>query len=87
MFYFRSHEISANDLLNAVLKDEKTATCSSAKPYRLSGVKVPTVEGYCVVTDWPGKPKCMIQTTNIIKMKFDICKRKDEDGSLEILTT
>jgi len=87
-FYFGSHESSAKHLLDLVLKGIKTATCSSVDSFILTGIKLPEIGDYCVITDWSGEPKCIIQTVNKIELKFkemtfDICKREGEDENLE----
>ena len=88
VFYFGSHERSANDLLSLVLQGKKTATCSSVDSFRIKGEALPKLGDYCIVTDWSGEPRGVIKTINIEKMKFedmtfDICKREGEDENLE----
>lgn len=88
VFYFGSHESSANQLLNLVLSGKKTATCSSLEAYKIQGEPLPKLEDYCIITNWQGEPKGIIKTINIEKMKFedmtfDICKREGEDKTLE----
>lgn len=87
-FYFGSSEQAATNLLKLVLDGKKTATASGLKQSLLSNAELPKVGDLSIVTDWEGNPACIIETTNVIQMKFqemtyDICKREGEDETLE----
>ena len=52
------------------------------------GSDLPQVGDLSIVTDWEGKPRCVIETKAIMsipftEMTFDICKREGEDECLE----
>lgn len=68
--------------------EKKTATSSAQEEYILNNEREPKVNDYSIVTDFEGVPKCIIQTTNVIKLKFedmtyDLCKFEGEDLTLE----
>lgn len=88
VFYFGSTEQSANYLLELVLQGRKTATASSAYQFELADSDYPKVGDLSIVTDYDGHPKCIIETKDVLRIKFkdmtyDICKREGEDESLE----
>ncbi|MDF2483966.1 MAG: hypothetical protein K0R46_134 [Herbinix sp.] len=87
VFHFEVTEQGANQLLALVLSGRKRATASSLKAWEIEG-KRPKVGDYSIVTDWEGKPNCVIRTTGITELPFkdmtyDICKREGEDECLE----
>ena len=87
-FHFELTEKWANILLNMVLEGKKRATCSSLASFAYEGIDKPKVGDLSIVTDWNGKPRCVIETTNVTilpykDMTYDICKREGEDDSLE----
>lgn len=87
-FYFGADEKMATSLLDLVLQGNKTATSSALQEYINSDSPQPQVNDYSIVTDWNGIPKCIIQTTNVLKIKFkdvtyEICKREGEDETLK----
>lgn len=87
-FYFGADKISANNLLNLVLDGKKVATSSAQEEYTLNNEREPKVNDYSIVTDFEGNPKCIIQTTDVIKLKFedmtyDLCKFEGEDLTLK----
>lgn len=86
-FYFGSNEISATNLLKLVLEGKKIATCSAQLDYILQNKELPKENDYSIVTNFLKKPKCIIQTTNILtmpfkEMTFDICRFEGEDATL-----
>lgn len=86
-FYFGSNEASAEGLLQLVLSGKKTATCSSRILYEKLGEEVPRPGSLSIVTDWAGVPYCVIETTNVLEMRFremtyEICHREGEDADL-----
>lgn len=87
VFYFGSNKNSANHLLKLVLDGKKKATASSFESFALENEPIPQVGDFSVILDGDEVPRCVIQTTDILKMKFkdmcyDICKREGEDDSL-----
>ena len=85
-FHFCDDETSANELLKLVLSGEKTATTSSYLAYKNFN-EMPKVGCYSIVTDWLGKPFCVIQTNSIKIMKFsemtfELAKLEGEDDNL-----
>ena len=86
-FHFEATEEGANRLLELVLSGQKRATASSLPAWSIEGIK-PRVGDYSIVTNWEGKPRCVIQTVQITELPFremtyDICKREGEDECLE----
>lgn len=87
-FHFHYEESVANELLDLVLRGEKTATSSAVPIYEILNEEAPKVGDLSIVTDYAGNPKCIIETvkTTIIpfkEMTFDLCKKEGEDDSLE----
>lgn len=86
-FHFEATKEGANSLLDLVLSGQKRATASSVPAWIIEGRK-PKVGDYSIVTDWDGRPRCVIrtvQTTELpfCEMTYDICKREGEDECLE----
>jgi len=87
-FAFGSTPAMAEELLDLVLRGQKTATASSLLFYQAKGERPPRVGDLSVVTDSRGIPRCVIETTAVIvlpfaDMTFDICRREGEDENLE----
>jgi len=85
--YFGMTEELANSLLEMVLLGQKKATESSLWAFEAEGHTLPKVGDLSIVTDWDGKPHCIMKTTAITiipfnEMTFDICKREGEDETL-----
>lgn len=86
-FHFEATKEGANHLLELVLSGQKRATASSLSAWIIEGTK-PKVGDYSIVTDWDGKPRCVIQTVHTMELPFremtyEICKREGEDECLE----
>jgi uncharacterized protein YhfF len=87
-FHFDLTEEWANKLLDLVLSGQKRATASSLFAFEKEIGRIPRVGDYSIVTDWSGKPRCVIETTAVTilpfnEITFDICKREGEDDTLE----
>lgn len=87
-FYFGSDRESAEHLLELVLAGQKRATSSAEEEYILTNEREPQVGDYSIVTDFAGNPKCIIQTTEVLKLRFDemtydICRLEGEDLTLK----
>jgi uncharacterized protein YhfF len=86
-YHFEVTKEGANNLLELVLSGVKRATASSLPAWNIEGTK-PRVGDYSIVTDWDGKPRCVIRTVQTTEMPFremtyEICKREGEDECLE----
>ncbi|KAF1296804.1 RNA-binding protein [Enterococcus sp. JM4C] len=55
----------ADELVELVLRGEKTATTSAYPSYQVEGEEIPKVGEYSVVLDGAGQPKAIIRTTKI----------------------
>ncbi len=87
-FYFDCDEESANHLLQLVLEGKKRATASSLYSYKANNEPEPKAGDLCIITNWDGVPRCVIETRVITILPFgeityDICKREGEDDTLE----
>lgn len=87
-FSFGSSSAAAENLLKLVLKGKKTATCSALEEFQLNNEEIPKVGDYSIVLNAEGVPKCIIETTSVLFLKFEdmtyeICKREGEDENLE----
>lgn len=86
-FYFGYYEELANELLQLVLAGQKTATTSSYLAYANAGEALPKVGDLSIVTDWFGRPACVIENTQVVtlpfnQMTFDLCRLEGEDENL-----
>ncbi|MGQ4002121.1 ASCH domain-containing protein [Francisellaceae bacterium CB300] len=68
--YFCADEYNANICANLILRGEKRASCSLEYWYSHKGEVIPKVGHLQVVTDWSGKPICIIELTSISKCKY-----------------
>lgn len=86
-FCFGYYEELADELLQLVLAGQKTATTSSYLAYANAGEALPKVGDLSIVTDWSGRPACVIETTRVLtlpfnQMTFDLCRLEGEDENL-----
>ncbi len=87
VFYFGHNERTATNLLALVLQGVKQATDSCSYQYELADSAYPQVGDFSIVTDFAGKPHCIIETKAVTRLKFhevtyDLCRREGEDDSL-----
>ncbi len=68
--YFCADEYNANVCADLILKGEKQASCSMAYWYDYEGEPRPQVGHLQVVTDWDGKPVCIIEVTSVTDCKY-----------------
>lgn len=61
-FYFADSEVVANHLAALVLAGVKQATAALVWGLDAEGKKPPQPGDLSIVTDWPGRPQCVIQT-------------------------
>jgi uncharacterized protein YhfF len=61
----------AAELADLVLRGIKTATCASLEHMQHDGDPLPEVGGHSIVTDFAGKPQCIIETTEVTIQPFD----------------
>lgn len=88
VFAFGGEREQANELLNLVLTGKKTATSSAYPAYELEGEAIPQKGDISILTDFDGRPYCVLENTDVSlipfgEMTFDICKREGEDDCLE----
>ena len=86
-FHFETTEKWANLLLELVLQGKKRATASSLYYFRNNGLPLPQPGDCCIVTDFAGEPRCVIQTTAVITLPFrevswEMAAREGEDENL-----
>ncbi|MTG89072.1 ASCH domain-containing protein [Cellulosimicrobium sp. BIT-GX5] len=68
---FGDNPALADDLLEAVLTGEKTATSSALWEYEDSGEQVPRVGELSILLDGQGHPRALIRTTSVEIVPFD----------------
>lgn len=89
VWYFGNTPEMAEELAALVIAGKKIATASLLRTNELQPDKAPFVGGYSVVTDFHGRPLCVLRTTDIKHIRFiDVDEQfaSDEgegDGSLE----
>ena len=71
VWYFGITREMADELLQLVLEDKKTATASLVWEYEDKPEEAPVVGGYSVVTDFDGDPKCVVKTTELRVLPFN----------------
>lgn len=86
-FHFELTEGAANALLDLVLRGVKRATASSLRAFEREGMAPPQPGDLSIVTDWDGRPRCIIATTAVTvlpfrEMTYDLCRREGEDDDL-----
>lgn len=69
-WYFGLGREDALELCNLVLEGKKTATASLVWEYENKPEDAPILNGYSVVTDFDGNPKCVLQTTELRVLPF-----------------
>lgn len=68
--YFCGDEYNANVCADLILRGEKRASCSLEYWYSHEGEPMPEVGHLQVVTNWDGKPICIIELTSVSKCKY-----------------
>lgn len=68
--YFCGDEYNANLCAELILNGHKTATCSLKSGYQLGGELMPSVGHLQVVTNWNGKPICIIKIDSVEECQF-----------------
>jgi len=85
---FGSNEGMARELVDLVLKGKKQGTASLHMLYEIDKEKLPKTGEYSIITDWDGKAKCIIETTDVTIKPFNIVDKifagteGEGDGSL-----
>lgn len=88
-FHFADTEPVANELADLVLAGTKRATAGAVWLYEAEGKRLPAPGDLSVVTDWPGVPKCIIETIAVDVVPFNqvtaefAATEGEGDGSLE----
>ena len=70
VWYFGNSSEMAQELAELVIAGTKTATASLLETNKRQSESAPIENGYSVVTDFDGCPKCVIRTTEIRRMPF-----------------
>jgi uncharacterized protein YhfF len=70
-FYFADSEAVANHLADLVLCGVKRATAALVWGLEAEGKAPPRAGDLSIVTDWPGKPICVIETESTEVVPFD----------------
>ncbi len=70
VWYFGNSSDMARELSALVLSGTKTATASLLETNRMQPENAPIDAGYSVVTDFEGRPVCVIRTTEIRHLPF-----------------
>jgi uncharacterized protein YhfF len=82
-----SHKL-ANELYKLVLEGKKTATACLVWENEHDPTNAPILNGYSVITDFEGKPKCIIKTLKIEIKPFnevdEVFAAKEGEGDLSL---
>jgi len=65
VWHFGNSAQMADELVELVLKEQKTATSSLPWEYDDKPEQAPTVGTYSVVTNFAGEPRCIVRTTDV----------------------
>lgn len=68
--YFCADEVNANLCAELIRLGQKTATCSLKYWYETGDELMPSTGHLQVVTDWYGKPICIIETDSVEECKY-----------------
>lgn len=71
IFHFSDNPDHASQLAALVLCGDKRGTASLLWKYEHEGKRPPRVGDLSIVTDWDGKPLCVIETTGVDVHGFD----------------
>lgn len=87
-FHFCDNQEDANTCANLVVAGRKRATASSLAELEITGVALPKVDDYAIVTDWEGQAKAVIQTKSIdVKTFIEVTEdfaREEGEGDLTL---
>jgi uncharacterized protein YhfF len=87
-FAFGDGEALANELAGLVLRGTKRATTAAVWTFEAEGKRLPAPGDLSVVTNWSGKPLCVIETRAVDVMPFHAVSAEfaategEGDGSL-----
>jgi len=70
-FHFDDNETDANALGALVLQGRKRATASLLWGYEVSHKPLPKVGDLSIVTNWQGKPLCIIESTQVALVPYE----------------
>lgn len=70
VWYFGNTAEMADELTDLVLAGRKVATASLLKTNEIEPSNAPIEGGYSVVTDFRGRPRCVLQTTAVTQVRF-----------------
>lgn len=71
VWYFGNSSEMAEKLLELVIEGKKRATAGLTWENEKKPEEAPILNGYSVITDFDGNPKCVIQTTDIQIVPFN----------------
>ena len=69
-FFFGDSEELANELAALVLRGTKRATAGAVWSYQAEGQRLPRPGDLSIVTDWSGRPLCVIETQSVEVVPF-----------------
>nr|MCU0775969.1 ASCH domain-containing protein [Ideonella sp.] len=70
-FYFGDSEALANELAALVLQGTKRATAAARWAYEAEGERLPRPGDLSIVTDWSGRPLCVIEVRSVEVVPFE----------------
>jgi uncharacterized protein YhfF len=71
VWYFGNNKELAENLCSLVLQGRKTATSALIWEAEADPETAPVLNGYSIITDFHGEPRCVIRTTEIRMLPFD----------------
>ncbi|MEM1367110.1 MAG: ASCH domain-containing protein [Cyanobacteria bacterium P01_H01_bin.15] len=70
-FYFADTKQDANELASLVLSRIKRATASLLWEYKAERQNLPVPGNFSILTDWDGKPLCVLETVEVSIIPFE----------------
>lgn len=71
VYYFGSTKDVADSLSELVIQGVKRGTTSAVWEYEHYDEEIPKSNEYSIITDFEGNPKCVIRTTDVLRLNFD----------------
>lgn len=87
-YCFGENESQANQILNLILEGNKTATSESYLSFQETGEPLPRKGEFEIITDWDGKPGCVVEILDVKiipfnDIKWEMAKLEGEEENMQ----
>ncbi|MDF2535739.1 MAG: hypothetical protein K0R18_1898 [Bacillales bacterium] len=88
-YCFGENESQADQILNLILEGNKTATSSSYLAFQETGEPLPRKGEFEIITDWDGKPGCVVEILDVKivpfnDIKWEMAKLEGEEENMKM---